>query len=501
MQQKKYISFSLWGEDPMYTVGIVRNAELRSTVYPEWDMVVYHDQSVPEETLKQLTDLDVELIAIKNHPAHPSFWRFFIVDRDDCERAIFRDADSRFSQREALAVDEWERLGTVLHVMRDHPYHKIPFGINTMGILAGMWGIKAGAVQMEQLIHSFIQCAREQEYGVDQTFLKEIYTTFKSDSTVHDEFFDERPFPIKRKGLQFVGERIDEWEQPVGNDWRVLQTHYQSVSKSFFTIIIPTYNAEATIEACLRSVLQQHYTNFEIIVQDGLSTDDTVTIVKDLNDDRISIVSEADHGVYDAMNKALDRSCGEWIFFLGSDDVLYDANVFDHVASYLVDSTHKFVYGDVFMIERHLRSEDLGVLYMGAASDAALLERNICHQAIFYHKDIFNNGYRYRLDYKIFADYDANLYLSSRFERRYIPVTVAKFYLGGLSSTMEDPAFDKDKWTNIVDYFSFKLTDRSFRPYRRRIKKVGLQSLKSGNVGRFLKAYSIFLNLKLIKKW
>lgn len=222
---KKYISFSLWGDKPVYTIGAIKNAELVSLIYPDYSMVVFHDDTVPEEILVKLIDLGVELVLVTEKNIHPSFWRFFIVDRKDCERAIFRDADSRISKRESLAVGEWTKENKVLHVMRDHPFHQIPFGTDKLGILAGMWGIKGGYVLMQDMICKFLDSKTNQKYGIDQTFLESIYKKFYDDKTVHDEFFEGNKFPIKRSKYSFVGERIDEKEQVIGEDWKHIEMH------------------------------------------------------------------------------------------------------------------------------------------------------------------------------------------------------------------------------------------------------------------------------------
>ncbi|UZJ66101.1 hypothetical protein OKW96_08465 [Sphingobacterium sp. KU25419] len=61
---KKYISFSLWGDNPMYTIGVIKNAELVSLIYPDYSMVVFHDDTVPNEILVKLIDLGVELVLV-----------------------------------------------------------------------------------------------------------------------------------------------------------------------------------------------------------------------------------------------------------------------------------------------------------------------------------------------------------------------------------------------------------------------------------------------------
>jgi hypothetical protein len=145
------------------------------------------------------------------------FWRFFTADLPDCEYVVFRDCDSRLSIREKMAVDEWIESKKSIHVMRDHPAHRIPYGNDTLGILGGMWGIKGNVIPMKQSILRFSK-DKKLGYGIDQTFLKNIYNIFNNDMCVHDEFFSNKPFPTKREGQRFIGERIGIDDKPSGAD-------------------------------------------------------------------------------------------------------------------------------------------------------------------------------------------------------------------------------------------------------------------------------------------
>ncbi len=231
MRKTNYISYSLWGHLPIYTKGTIKNADLIPSIYPGWKMIVYHDGTVPEEILDELSNRNVELILINDQSIHPSFWRFYAADLEDCARVVFRDADSRVSVREFLAVEEWVADNTMLHVMRDHPFHQIPFGASKLGILAGMWGIKGGELQMVKLIEEFVLQKKAQEYGVDQAFLESIHEKFNNSKTVHDEFFEGQPFPTIRENFRFIGERIDESEQPLGDDWKHIMNYIKPIEK------------------------------------------------------------------------------------------------------------------------------------------------------------------------------------------------------------------------------------------------------------------------------
>jgi len=210
----KYVSFSLWGDKKIYNVGVLKNAELCKSIYKDWQMSVFYDSSVPSDIIEKLNELNVVTVDVSDKNIYGMFWRFFAVDLPNAEYCIFRDADSRLSHREKLAVDEWIESGKSIHVMRDHLAHKIPYGNNKLGILGGMWGIKVGSVPLSDMVEKYAK-NKQLSYGSDQTFLKTIYSIFESDRFTHDDFFEKKPFPIERENGRFVGQRIDENENPL----------------------------------------------------------------------------------------------------------------------------------------------------------------------------------------------------------------------------------------------------------------------------------------------
>jgi hypothetical protein len=217
----KYLSFSLWGDNPIYTMGAIKNAEQWKEFYSDWQMIIYYDNTVPTNIINNLITMDVKMIDMSDTSMYGMFWRFLASDIPDCEYAVFRDCDSRISNREKLAVDEWINSKKTLHVMRDHPYHRIPYGNDKLGILGGMWGIKGNLIPITEMIDKS-QYSSHHNYGNDQTFLKTIYSIFENDRYTHDEFFEKKPFPIKRKNGRFIGERIDENDNPVGDDYKMV---------------------------------------------------------------------------------------------------------------------------------------------------------------------------------------------------------------------------------------------------------------------------------------
>tara|TARA_R100000234_G_scaffold39845_1_gene23807 strand:+ start:3294 stop:3959 length:666 start_codon:yes stop_codon:yes gene_type:complete len=219
----KLITFSLWGQDPKYLIGAIRNAELAKQIYPDWRCRFYVGQSVPSQIIIQLESFDnVEVIQRPEFGDwRGMFWRFLPASEEGVDVMISRDTDSRLNIREKAAVDEWLASDKKLHIMRDHPHHGYP-------ILGGMWGAKKSAIEnIEYLINNF---AQEDAYGTDYKFFAElIFPKLEPDSVmIHDEFFGGQPFPTERDGLQFVGQVFDENEVTVSEHDKALQRYYEN---------------------------------------------------------------------------------------------------------------------------------------------------------------------------------------------------------------------------------------------------------------------------------
>jgi glycosyltransferase involved in cell wall biosynthesis len=207
---------------------------------------------------------------------------------------------------------------------------------------------------------------------------------------------------------------------------------------SFLSIVIPTYNSEKTIERCLNSLIFQTYQNFEICIVDAASSDGTLEKIDRFRSkfQKIGVWSETDKGTYDAMNKGIDLSQGEWIYFLGSDDEIHDQNVFTDIFKVEPDKNSGIVYGNVRIDGDTPWAKD-GQIYDGEFTIEKLLTQNICHQAIFYRRKMFEKLGKYDLNYPVCADWELNLRFFTRTNPQYLERTIASFYGGGISS--EEP--------------------------------------------------------------
>lgn len=175
---KKLISFSLWGDDPLYTRGLIRNLELAPVHYPGWSCILYCRDDTDRHYMDEVKALgcQVEVMEQKSGAFEGAFWRFKAAFREGVERFIIRDVDSRLNPREATAVKVWESGTARFHHMRDHVYH-------TSRILAGMWGGK----RFDELEALLTTWTKYDYKGCDQDFLeKSVWNILKSDCLFHD---------------------------------------------------------------------------------------------------------------------------------------------------------------------------------------------------------------------------------------------------------------------------------------------------------------------------
>ena len=215
------------------------------------------------------------------------------------------------------------------------------------------------------------------------------------------------------------------------------------VAEPLFSIIVPTLNVESTIAACLGSIARQTCLDYEVVLMDGASQDRTLAIVAEHEPQlagRLSTHVGQDEGIYDAMNRGVALARGQWLFFLGADDSFYQDDVLARIAVFLGQnpSCH-LAYGDVIM-----RSD--GSRYGGVfALDTLLFRRNICHQAIFYRRELFAHLGPYNLRYRIWADWDFNIrcFSNPALVARHLDIVVANYNDTGGLSQREDPELQK----------------------------------------------------------
>ncbi|MCX6214051.1 glycosyltransferase family 2 protein [Spirosoma sp.] len=192
------------------------------------------------------------------------------------------------------------------------------------------------------------------------------------------------------------------------------------------SVIVPVYNADKWLKSALDSIISQSYDDYELIIVDGLSKDDSLKIINDFISEIDVLISEDDTGIYDAMNKGINNAKGEWLFFLGADDMLYP-DIFEKVRPFL-NNKYKVVFGDVVFDNNYRMPCFLG--------PRTLLQNTLHHQSAFYHKSNFCE-FRYDTGLKILADYELNLRIYLRNSPFYhAPFVITHCATGGASSEL-----------------------------------------------------------------
>ena len=175
--------------------------------------------------------------------------------------------------------------------------------------------------------------------------------------------------------------------------------------RPLISVITITYNASATLPLTMESVAEQTIKDFEHIIVDGASTDDTLSVARRMGSERLRILSESDDGLYDAMNKGLKMALGRYLIFLNAGDRFHSADTLKAYADAIEERAPDIIYGDTDIVDiegnrigpRHLSAPD--ILTFDSFSKGML----ICHQAFMVRKDI---APLYDTDYRFSADYD-----------------------------------------------------------------------------------------------
>lgn len=184
--KQNVISFSLWGGNPRYLRGALRNVLLAPDFYSGWVVRINVDDSVPKEFIKLVSELGAQVVV---QPRTLSIreklcWRFQVANDPLVGYFLVRDADSVFSVREVNAVSEWLASDRFFHVMRDWWTH-------TDLMLAGMWGGVSGVLpNLSEMLTSYVSDSVETP-NIDQWFLRDkVWAYVRSSCMMHDRCFN-----------------------------------------------------------------------------------------------------------------------------------------------------------------------------------------------------------------------------------------------------------------------------------------------------------------------
>lgn len=230
-----------------------------------------------------------------------------------------------------------------------------------------------------------------------------------------------------------------------------------SKGSPYFSIILPCLNSESTISLTIKSIINQTFENFELIIVDGLSNDKTVSIIKSFKDDRIKVISETDKGIYDAMNKGISLAEGEWLYFIGGDDELFNDTILNSIYKEITPSC-LFIFGNV-------KFQTNSQIYKGNCDFIKIRENNICQQSVFYHRSIFKVFNLFDLQYPIGADWAMNIrcFMMHRKKIKYTNCIIANYSNNGSSTLITDSNFLKKR--NCIYIQSYLKSSLSFKIY------------------------------------
>lgn len=202
------------------------------------------------------------------------------------------------------------------------------------------------------------------------------------------------------------------------------------------SIITVTFNAERTIEQLLSSVSRQTYPNIEYIIIDGQSTDRTKEIINKYKNYVNVFISEKDNGIYDAMNKGIERASGDYIQIIGADDCLCECDTIEKVVNCLSSDV------DILSCCQWAVNEETCMQYMYSNSEAKNRKSYkggmVPHAAMFVKSEImkkklFDTKYKISADYKFFL----SCYNDKRIRIKFIDLPVVYFSVNGTSSNVK----------------------------------------------------------------
>lgn len=205
------------------------------------------------------------------------------------------------------------------------------------------------------------------------------------------------------------------------------------------SIITATWNSAETIRDTIKSVLNQTYQDFEHIIVDGLSKDNTLGIVREyepLYKGRLKIISEKDRGIYDAMNKGIGMATGDVIGILNSDDFYTSSGILERVVNEIQDVDA--VYGDIHYVNADNLAKPVRI-YSSANFRPWMMRMGFmpAHPSFYCRREIYTKYGKFDLDFKIAADFEQLLRLIfiHKIKTKYIPLDFVTMRTGGASTS------------------------------------------------------------------
>ena len=196
------------------------------------------------------------------------------------------------------------------------------------------------------------------------------------------------------------------------------------------SVVTVVYNSKALIENTVKSIINQSYNHIEYIVVDGGSTDGTIDILNSYKKNISTLISEPDHGIYDAMNKGINLATGDFVVFINSGDKFSSPDILEKIFSNPDAAQADVIYGDTDITDsdgniihsrRHRPPESLN----WKSFKRGML---VCHQSFIARRNLVES---YNLNYRYAADFDWCIRILKKSKSVYNSRQVISLFLEG----------------------------------------------------------------------
>lgn len=235
----------------------------------------------------------------------------------------------------------------------------------------------------------------------------------------------------------------------------------------FFSIVVVSLNSDKRLQETLQSILQQTYTDYEVVIKDGESKDGSLDFLTEENvlenNPQIRLIQEKDKSIYDGMNQAVTYVTGQYVQFLNCGDLFYDEHVLEKVADFIESDCGKRV-SDKADVTKEVSTIYYGNQYnliqKSVITSAPQINdftcyRNVpCHQVCFYDKRLFEKR-AYLPKYTVRADYEHFLYsvYEEKARTQAMPIIICFYEGGGYSETKENRKRSAAQHHEITDKY------------------------------------------------
>lgn len=270
------------------------------------------------------------------------------------------------------------------------------------------------------------------------------------------------------------------------------------------TIVTVCYNVENEIKDTILSTLNQTYDNIEYLIIDGGSKDKTVANAKKVIEQYptriVKLSSEPDNGIYDAMNKGIKRSTGEWLLFMNAGDKFLSDNTLEEFSRFLSPEID-ILRGNILRIYDKFKAKSQGITVQNPTL-MDMISGGFHHQACLIRRKLFLDYGLYSTEYKLCSDwiFFFNCIVLHHVKSKYVDYTVTAFRMDGASSN-NTRKYESESKAYLVSLYGEEIVDclnelKFFRRYR--LFRWLYTKYNKMRTNLSPKAYSRLLNAKRI---